>query len=175
MIRFRLPILAVILALAATLTANTVASASIPPQDRQLAAAQAVFHPTAAQKAHLEKVVSTANGRKKLLAALEHSYGKFARVGLGSTRSTGRSMTPYLSDGITWDHVWVIASYADVYRGLVTTAENFCVARSPVKWICYAIGTFLYNMTWGHPWTDSHGIWVAYYWWPYLHETGGLW
>jgi hypothetical protein len=176
MIRFKvIPAIASAVMLAATLASSTAASASSVTSVPKVTRSQAVFRPTAAEKAHLEKVVSTAAGRQKLLGAFEQSYGRFARVGLGVGKNTHGRVTPDLTDGVAWDHIWMIASFTDVYRGLVAGAEGVCLARSPVKWICVAAGGFLINMTNGHAWTDSHGVWVAYYWWPYLHETGGFW
>jgi hypothetical protein len=154
---------------------GTVTSSAEAATVRAPSVSQHVYHPTAAQRARLEEVVSTAKGREQLLSAFQHSYGKFARIGLGTRKSVSGTGRYNLSDGVSWDHIWMIASFADVYRGLVGVAEGACIARSPVKWICVVAGTFLLNMTNGHGWTDSHGVWVAYYWWPYLHETGGFW
>lgn len=164
------------LALGAMIVTGALASgvpafaSSTPPGSRPAAAA-----PTAAERAQLARVLATPQGRAKLVSALDASFGRFARVSVGSGGAPVRSIRPDLADGIAWDHIWVIASFADVYRGLVTAAVGFCLARSPVKWICPVIGGFLVNMTNGHGWSDSHGVWAAYYWWPYLHETGGFW
>ena len=84
--------------------------------------------------------------------------------------------------GWTQDHAWVIATYSDVIAyGGAFVAGQLCGAMSGepgysgITTACaQAVRPLLYDLTEGHPALTDHGVWVAYYTWPY-HATEGTW
>lgn len=76
-----------------------------------------------------------------------------------------------LAYGWSGDHVWVTASYADMARGAIWIAVNYCSRYVP-SFICNAAGNWLSSLAQGYaPWSN-HGVWGALYW---NHYTGGRW
>lgn len=88
--------------------------------------------------------------------------------------------------GVQWDHVWVTASYANLeaeasnFSAVVQVSTAFC-ARLGASWLsvaCGAVGTLIaiilsrVHVTY---WSRYHGIWAAYYWFPWVYRTGGTW
>lgn len=76
-----------------------------------------------------------------------------------------------LAYGFDRDHVWVAASYAEMARGLIWGAVQYCKRYVP-GWVCDAGGRWLSSMAQGYAPMSNHGVWGALYWNRY---TGGRW
>lgn len=140
------------------------------------------IHLTAAQEAAWRRDTATPAGRERVLSAFQAAFGNIAEVGTGKvaryipgTRARG-PMRPDLSYGITGDHFWIIASYADIADGAINVAVAVCRARvTPAAApVCNAAGAVLKAWAAGWGTGNSHGVWAAIYWWP-PHYTGGRW
>ena len=131
---------------------------------------------------------------------VNNAYSKIGvRVGVGTvgtstvpgrvTQPTGAGKTTLTSyqwaGGVQWDHIWVTASYANLQpiannaSAVVSTATAFRT-RLPGRFAvgCSAVGNLVaYFLSKVHVtnWSGSHGIWGAYYWVPWVYETGGTW
>lgn len=169
------------------------------PSPARAQAAVSVPQLTAADVQQLEHMTPAEAAR--LAADLNTAYGK-----LGVHVGVGPSGTPALPDGATqsaadgkpiltsyqwaagvqWDHVWVIASYANLESiannsgVIVSTAAAACgkVKSSDYAVACFAIGNLIaYFLGKVHVtnWSPSHGVWAAWYWIPWGLETGGFW
>lgn len=92
--------------------------------------------------------------------------------GLATASGTeGGDVRNVLAYGFNRDHVWVTASYADMARGLIWGAVNYCKRYVPA-WVCNAAGNWLTSLARGYAPMSNHGVWGALYWNRY---TGGRW
>lgn len=67
--------------------------------------------------------------------------------------------------------VWVTASYADMARGLIWGAVQYCKRYVPA-WACQAAGNWLTSMARGYAPMNNHGIWGKV---GFSGYTGGRW
>ena len=117
--------------------------------------------------------------RAQVIAQLTESFAGVAQVGYGTApRAAGSSPSgvgfqQILATGISGDHFWITASYADIARGAVPGAVAACAVRLP-RALCNAAGNLLKSMAAGWGTGNSHGIWAAVYWWP-PRVTAGRW
>lgn len=122
---------------------------------------------------------ATAQQRVEVIAQLNAAFAGVATVGYGGapraagTTGSGARVEPVLATGVSGDHFWITASYADIARGAVPAAVAACATRVPAA-ICNAAGNWLRSAAAGWGAGNSHGLWAAVYWWP-PRFTGGRW
>lgn len=121
---------------------------------------------TAAEQAEWQRIVSTEEGRQRVVADLRTSFEGVTGVGAAALAppKPGEMRTD-LATGITGDHFWIVASYADIVNGAVWAGVRACQARLP-GWLCTAAGNLL--VEWAKGWGNAtnHGVYVEIYWWP---------
>jgi hypothetical protein len=188
-------------AIAVTVTAAALAAAafavSTHHEPAASAAAQSALSAPQLTKADVQQLQHmTPTEAARLTADLNAAYGKFGvHVGVGpssaSTLPNGAAagkatLTSYQwAAGIQWDHAWVTASYADLEpiannaSVIANTATWFCnKLKGGYAFACYAVGTVIASFL-GKVhvtnWSSNHGVWGAYYWFPWSYKTGGLW
>jgi hypothetical protein len=121
---------------------------------------------TASEQAEWQRIVSTEEGRGRVVAELQSAFSGVAGVGVTATPpiKSGEMRTD-LATGITGDHFWIIASYADIVNGAVWAGVRACQLRLP-GWLCTAAGNLL--VSWAQGWgaAPDHGVWAEVYWLP---------
>lgn len=85
----------------------------------------------------------------------------------GQAKGTVQNVLAYGYD----NGIWITASYADMARGLIWVAVNYCKRYVPA-WACNAAGNWLTSMARGYAPANDHGIWGKVTWRGY---TGGRW
>ena len=84
-------------------------------------------------------------------------------------------MAPDLSFGRTGNHIWIIASYADIADGAIWSGVVACGAYQPELFdFCEEIGDIMAEWAQGWGRAANHGVWSAIYWLP-PHWSGGRW
>ena len=129
---------------------------------------------TAAEQAEWQRIVSTEEGRQRVVADLRSSFDGVAGVGVAAPApAKDGEMHTDLATGITGDHFWIIASYADIVNGAVWAGVQACQLRLP-GWLCTAAGNLL--VEWAKGWGNAanHGVYAEIYWWP-PHIVAGRW
>jgi len=178
----------VTLALASALALVTAGSASaatgrpVPPSVSDNAAAQIrpqVIRLTPAEYAQWRRDTATPAERAKVITSLQKAFAGVARISVGAAPRPGgvlpRTISPALASGVTSNHFWIIASYADMADGAIWAGVVACQIYEPeIGYLCRAAGTIL--AAWAQGWgrASNHGVWAAIYWWP-PHITGGRW
>jgi len=159
-------------------TAASGGSAAAPPM---------TIRPTTAELQQWQRLTATPFERAVIVDKVRDAFAGVAQVGIGpmptDTRPTTRSVMTegvthniqlVLAVGITGDHFWITASYADVARGAITGAVYACESRGVPAWLCQSAGALLRAWANGWGYANNHGVWAAVYWWP-PHVTGGRW
>lgn len=123
--------------------------------------------------AEWKRLVATAAGREHVVADLQAAFHGIATVGTGSSATPRAGAQPNLATGITGDHFWIIASYADIADGAIWAGVRACQAKLPA-WLCTSAGNLLTSWAAGWGAANDHGVWAAIYWWP-PRITGGRW
>jgi hypothetical protein len=139
-------------------------------------------HLTAEQQAQWQRLTATPAGRAEILDGLRAVFGRVATIGVGAAPgqikpvgyTTGGNLRPEWAAGLTGDHFWITASYADIASGAIWGAVAVCKQRVPTPWLCDTAGSLLTSWARGWGWANNHGVWAAVYWWP-PHVTGGRW
>jgi hypothetical protein len=136
---------------------------------------------TTAQREQLHHYLALPRHRAELSSLVERSIKQAGiRAGTTSVDVPGHPSLD-LAYGITGEHVWVIASFNDVYDGAVAAMTSGCVALlgryrlGGLSWVCGWMAAVLSNWSAGHAWAANHGVWVAVYWWPWIYYQGGYW
>ena len=98
--------------------------------------------------------------RAAVVDKLEAAFSGVAQVGSGAlprtaipamaSRNSVRNAHEDLALGITGNHFWIIASYADVVRGAIATAIVVCASYGIPGWLCSTAGYLL--ATWSADW-----------------------
>jgi hypothetical protein len=127
---------------------------------------------SAAELTQWKQLVATAEGREQVVSQLQTAFAGVAQV-QASAPSTAAAVRPDLATGITGDHFWIIASYADIADGAIWAGVRACQTRLPA-WLCTEAGNLLTSWASGWGAANNHGVWAAIYWWP-PHITGGRW
>jgi hypothetical protein len=131
-----------------------------------------------AELAQWRRETATPAGRAELVAELQKSFAGIARVSTGARPQTAASTghaRPDLAVGKTGNHVWIIASYADMADGAIWSGVAACAAYLPELFdFCEEIGDIM--SSWAEGWgrASNHGVWAAIYWLP-PHWAGGRW
>lgn len=122
-----------------------------------------------------QRLTGTVAGREQVVADLQEAFAGVATIGTTQTvvPATGGGMRPDLATGITGDHFWIIASYADIVDGAVWVGVQACETKLP-SWLCTTAGNLLTSWASGWGSGNDHGVWAAIYWLP-PHVTGGRW
>jgi len=118
-------------------------------------------------------MVSTDAGRQRVVDDLKTAFDGIATVGAGVTTAPSDGVQPNLATGITGDHFWITASYADIADGAIWAGVRACQTKLPA-WLCTQAGNLLTSWAAGWGAGNDHGVWAAIYWWP-PHITGGRW
>lgn len=163
------------------------AQAAISAPQLTRADVQQLEHMTPAQTARFAKDLDTAYGKLGVHIGIGPSGTATLPDGVTQSAEAGKAiLTSYQwAAGVQWDHVWVIASYANLQpiannsSAIVNTAVAFCPSL-PKAWAiaCSAVGAVIaaflgkVHVT---NWSNNHGIWGAYYWLPWTYKTGGFW
>lgn len=137
------------------------------------------FRLTRAELAQWRRETATPADRAKLVTELQKSFAGVARISTTATPQTtarGRSgVTPNLAYGKTGNHVWIIASYADVADGAIWSGVAACGIYQPELFeFCEEIGDIMADWAQGWGRAANHGVWSAIYWLP-PHWAGGRW
>jgi hypothetical protein len=148
-------------------------AAQIQPVDLQL---------TANEQAQWRELTATPAGRADVLEGLQSAFAGVGKIGVGPVPgqiktvgyATGGNIRPEWAAGLTGDHFWITASYADIASNAISGAVALCKTRVPTPWLCDAAGSLLREWARGWGWANNHGVWAAVYWWP-PHVTGGRW
>jgi hypothetical protein len=135
-------------------------------------------HMTPAQAQHLSQELSNV-------------YSKFGmNAGVSSQPAAHQGITltaKSWSGGVSWDHAWVTASYANLSaaaRAANKVAEFIRVAAAACALldgvgvaICAALGETIAYFAEHVQVTaaTNHGVWAQYYWTPGWHSPGGYW
>lgn len=197
--------IAVTVTAAALAAAAFAVSTHHEPASPPASAQSALFVPqlTKADVQQLEHLTPAETSR--FTKDVDTAYGKLGvRVGVGTVGAPtvpGRvtqptapgnaiagkaTLTSYQwAGGVQWDHLWVTASYANLEpfannsTVVAQAATQFC-GKLPgwFSYGCYVVGTLVsYFLSKVHVtnWSSSHGVWGAYYWFPWRYETGGFW
>jgi hypothetical protein len=127
---------------------------------------------TAVQRTQWQQLTATPAGRAWVVTEMQAAFQGLATVGASAPQPSG-AVHPNLATGITGDHFWITASYADVMNGAIAVGVRACATRLP-GWLCSAAGTLLTNWASGWGAANDHGVWAAIYWAP-PHITGGRW
>lgn len=142
------------------------------------------IHLSASQLEQWRAETATPFERAAVVDKLQAAFSGVAEVGSGplpraavpaeTWPSSAHEAHEDLAIGITGDHFWIIASYADIVRGAIATAIVVCVNYGVPGWLCSSAGYLL--ATWSADWgyASNHGVWAAVYWWPPA-ITGGRW
>lgn len=152
---------------------------------------QYLEHMTPAQAATLTRVINTAYARLGVHVGISRPgsdslpantiHGQ-ARVTTGDTATL---TSVQWAAGVQWNHIWVTASYANLepfannFWTVVQVATSAC-GRLSGWWgvACSAIGSLIaiiLSDVHVSNWSPYHGIWAAYYWFPWTYRTGGTW
>jgi hypothetical protein len=136
---------------------------------------------TSAEREQLHHYMTVPGHRAEISSLMERSFKQAGlRTGTTSVEVPGRPSLD-LAYGVTGEHVWVTASFNDVYDGAVAAMTSGCVALmgryglSSLNWMCGWMGAVLSDWAAGHAWAASHGVWIAVYWWPWIYYQGGYW
>ena len=118
-------------------------------------------------------------GRARLVAELRKSFAGIARISTAASPEAAthrhRGMAPDLSFGRTGNHIWIIASYADIADGAIWSGVVACGAYQPELFdFCEEIGDIMAEWAQGWGRAANHGVWSAIYWLP-PHWSGGRW
>jgi hypothetical protein len=122
-------------------------------------------------KAKFDKYMANPKNRTEFVMAFQAGIDKAKGETTGTKPNTQGNVQNILAYGFDRDHVWVTASYADMARGLVWGAVQYCKRYVP-GWVCDAAGRWLSRMAQGYAPLSNHGVWGALYWNRY---TGGRW
>ncbi|WP_371652883.1 MULTISPECIES: hypothetical protein [unclassified Streptomyces] len=139
---------------------------------------------TAVESAEWEYLTATPESRKRLIAEVQEAFAGVATVRTDAQEQNARTaasatsadkghVVQALATGVTGTHFWIIASYADIARGMITRAVRACSVRVPA-WLCTNAGKVLTSWSRGWGATAKHGVWAAVYWKP-AHVAGGRW
>jgi hypothetical protein len=149
-------------------------------------------HLTPAEAARFTKDVNAAYGKMGVhvgvgTAGTPTVPGRVTQpTGPGNAIAGKATLTSYQwAGGVQWDHIWVTASYANLEpfannsTAVAQVATQFC-GKLPgwFSYGCYVVGALVsYFLSKVHVtnWSSSHGVWGAYYWYPWRYETGGFW
>jgi hypothetical protein len=129
------------------------------------------LHLSPAEQEQWLRLTATPADRARIVAEVQEAFAGVAKVGL-SAPSTG-AVQPNLATGVTGDHFWITASYADIVDGAIWAGVRACQTRVPA-WLCTQAGNLLVSWAAGWGAANDHGVWAAIYWWP-PHITGGRW
>jgi hypothetical protein len=164
------------------------AQAAVSVPQLTTADVQQLEHMTPAEAARLAADLNTAYGKLGVHVGVAPSGTPALPDGATQSAADGKPiLTSYQwAAGVQWDHVWVIASYANLESiannssVIVSTAAAACgkAKSSDYAVACFAIGNLIaYFLSKVHVtnWSPSHGIWAAWYWIPWGLETGGFW
>jgi hypothetical protein len=179
---------------------------STPTPARSATAASSVAAPrlTSVQLSELRNLTPAQASR--LNQALENGFSKLGiKAGLGNAQpaTAGEAaLTAYdWSGGVSWDHAWVTASYAnlapyvDAAAGTASFINRYTyiydTVFAGVCWavavasgglggaVCGALTAWIASAAAGVRGTiapqGNHGVWAAYYWYPRYYTTGGYW
>ncbi|MEU4739141.1 hypothetical protein AB0G02_01595 [Actinosynnema sp. NPDC023658] len=146
------------------LPASGAAASTIATVDRGDAIDQVVPELTPAEQRQWAGMVSTSEGRARVLTTLQESFGSAITIGVPGAAADGEMRTN-LATGITGDHFWIIVSYADVVNGAVAAGVAACATRLP-RPLCAAAGDLINKWAAGWGNATNHGIWAEVYWWP---------
>jgi hypothetical protein len=124
----------------------------------------------AQEQAEWRRLTARPEGRAQVVAEMQAAFQGLATV--GAAQPSGSAHTD-LATGITGDHFWITASYADVVNGAIAVGVRACQTRLP-GWLCSTAGTLLTNWASGWGSAANHGVWAAIYWAP-PHVEGGRW
>ena len=159
---------------------------------------------TSAEQRELQNL--TPDQASRLNQALEKGFSKLgieAGLGNGKPAAVGQAtLTAYdWSGGISWDHAWVTASYANLapYVDAVAGTASFATRYAYIYGVlfvgvCAAVGavsggvgaaicgietawiaTAAANVHGTLIPQGNHGVWADYYWYPRFYTTGGHW
>ncbi|KOV84619.1 hypothetical protein [Nocardia sp. NRRL S-836] len=121
---------------------------------------------TAQEQAQWERLVSTEEGRQRVVTELQEAFAGVAGVGVAAPEpAKDGEIRTELATGITGDHFWIIASYADIVNGAVWAGVRACQLRLP-GWLCTAAGNLLVEWAKGWGSANDHGVWAEVYWLP---------
>jgi hypothetical protein len=200
--RVSIAVISAIVAAAAVITGVPHHTASLSSRAASSQDLMVVPQLTLAQTKQLEHL--TPAQAAQLTTILDSAFKKFGfRVGVGSSGGTpipeprpisprgnasepGVTLTSYdWAAGVQWDHAWVIASYANLASiannlGVVASVATAFCGKYTGKYgiVCNAIGTliaWLLGKIHVTNWSNSHGVWAAYYWLPWPHDQVGTW
>ena len=163
------------------LVATVAARGFMPVQ----ASATRMARPTAAELVQWHQDTATPYQRADMVARMRAAFEGVAQVGVGSmppasgpavARPTSGSPGAQLvlAYGISGDHFWITASYADMARGAIWGAVQACQRYGVPGWVCNQAGSMLSSWASGWGTANNHGVWAAVYWWP-AYVTGGRW
>jgi hypothetical protein len=179
---------------------------SAPAHTRSTTTASSVAAPRLTSVELTELRNLTPAQASRLNQALENGFSKLGiKAGLGNPQpaTAGEAaLTAYdWSGGVSWDHAWVTASYAnlapyvDVAAGMASFINRYTyiygTVFSGVCWavavasgglggaVCGALTAWIASAAAGVQGTIApqghHGVWAAYYWYPRYYTTGGYW
>ncbi len=134
-----------------------------------------------AELAEWEAIISSPEERETVVAGLRKAFSGLAEVGTGADGKPEKNVQPssigdmelVLAYGANPTHVWITASYADMARGAVSAAVQYCKRYVP-SWLCKTVGNQLSSWAQGWGRAANHGVWAAVYWAP-PRFTGGRW
>ncbi|MBM7773976.1 hypothetical protein JOD54_004180 [Actinokineospora baliensis] len=146
-------------------TASTSPSVAVQPGvGHSVVVDQAAPRLSQAERRQWAEMVATPEGRGSVLKALQESFGGAVTIGVPAS-TPGGGVSTNLATGITGDHFWIIASYADVVNGAVAGGVAACSLRVP-RPLCVLAGDLISRWAAGWGNTSNHGIWAEVYWWP---------
>lgn len=171
-----------VVAMSAVVLSSTASAATVPAHRASMAPVSTTseFGPnyirlSKTELAEWRQQTATTAGRKRLEADFQRAFAGVATVGFGSRDRTGGALGPDLAVGVTGNHFWIIASYADIADGAIWSGVAACAAYAPeFAEVCSTAGELLVEWASGWGRASNHGVWAAIYWWP-PHVSGGRW
>jgi hypothetical protein len=161
---------AVALALVVTNVSSTAGSHSATEASSSKAHTLATPRMTQTQARELDRLLSTSRGRAEVQRALRDSFGSTgAKVTVGSQSGqpvkSATTLTAYdWQTGVTGNHIWIIASYGDIYGWSIAGLAARCAIAFPdAAPVCAFVGAVLATLDIGHGNSPSHGVWIAGY------------
>jgi hypothetical protein len=129
---------------------------------------------TRTQARQLASILSTPRGRAEVQRALNSSFGRTgAKINVGPPPAKAvrpkTTLTAYdWQAGVTGNHIWIIASYAEIYGWSLLALTAKCAKSFPDAAVgCAVIGGLLGSLDIGHGNSPSHGVWIAGYFFSY--------
>lgn len=116
---------------------------------------------TRSQQAAFDRQLATTSGRTAVFRGLTKAFS--SGTGVADDIRSGATR-PALSFGWDRDHAWIIASYSDIIRGVISAGVVACKRYLPaLPFLCDHVGRLLKNLARGYAPITNHGVWAELY------------